>query len=505
MMAEPTSNETGKKATYNDFISQAELVVDKKEGLQKKILNLDGYSEYSRQDIIDHVALMKADVDYMFSEDEKYSLEETIRQMQSHSDAISTLESFANKARIEGSGQMMSSEIRAFKAWSNKFVELWGKFLESKNLGLQTSESKGEIDGLYRAYNIKQWFSNSYGVLVSPQMEVFCRWLYCRAKANWDNVIIVEGIQGTGKSSFIYGAFTTLAEMLGQKLDLQSYDKLLFKEDREYCMKLIKKAPGTAQFWYDEAGNQFNKGAFYVKDQRDLVNDVNLNRDSRFTSWLAWGDAKLLDSDLRNFRALGVVSIKERGAAVFRQFNMNPSAAKGMTENPKIKSKVITSQAEAHQILEHDLLTRLVIPFYDPSVNKNDKNFKAYLERKAGAKRLEVSIFDSKSNKRADDFYRDFLVSLDPSFLAPGSIINNELLSRYAQSLGQYMSMSALATRLARATGTTTNKVLMRDNPADLSSGKITLDRILIGYIERLKAQSQGSKDASAEGINEVK
>ena len=60
-------------------------------------------------------------------------------------------------------------------------------------------------------------------------------------------------------------------------------------------------------------------------------------------------------------------------------------------------------------------LTRMIIPYYDPSYgiqtieNLTDKNWRGYRVRKQGAKAVENSIFSPKASIIADDRYREFL------------------------------------------------------------------------------------------------
>ena len=495
MTEQQAQKETIKKSSYVDFMGESESVRAMREGLEQKIAVLDYYDAAKRDEIIIHAKLMVSRLSYLFTESEIMELKDVIEDMTMSSRNLSAVMHYAQSSSVNNIDECKRRLVAEFDDAILLFLASWNKFAEVHHAsGLQTTSAQGEIDALYRSYNIPQFFSNGHGVLISPQMEVFCRWLYCRAKNNWDNVIICDGKPGVGKSSFTYAAVTTLADMFGTRIDLQTYEALIFKESRDYCKKLIKNCDRFTQMWYDEAGNQLNKRSYWVEEQSDLINDLALSRFSGFTVWLLWGDFKLMDSDMRNYRATALVSIKERGMAIIRQFNENPHANRGDTANSKMKHKNISSTSEAHMLLEQDFFTRLIVPFYDPSRNKEDKNWEAYYDRKSGAKHQESTLFSKAGKKGADENYKDFLIALDKDFIVEGNKINSAQMDRYATSINQYMTISALATRIAKATGTTTNKIMVRDI-TDANNGTIELDRVMCSYILRLKAEAAGIKD----------
>lgn len=506
MVEQQIVKERPKRSSYSDFIGEAEQLPRMKEGYELKLLGAGSFeSESLRMEIINQARIMKSELDYINTEEEGALLSEITQEMEARDKAILKLGGYADSTGLDTS-QFTSAETRIFKDYAYQFLSQWNRCREAHNLALQTTMDKGEIESIYRTDSTPQWFKNAYGVPISPQMEVFCRYLYVRSHTNWHNVVVVDGKFGVGKSSFVYAAFTTLEQMNGRlNTDLRTYQGLFFKEKRSHCKAVLKRLPSTAQPWYDEAGNQFGKSTHWQEDQIDLINEHALQRDSFFTNWLVWGDKNLIDSDVRNYVATSLISIKERGSAIMRQFNENPNASsRADMTNKKKKDKIVKTSNDAAMILENDALTRMIIPYYDPAygiqntVQLTDKNWKAYKERKQGAKATEASIFTPKSGQRADDFYREFLVGIDKEYVSVGNRINTEMLARYAQLVHQYLSMNQVASRISRACGTTVNKIFVRDN-VNPNNGYIVMDSVIVAYLQRLRAEDEGAKGYTKE------
>ena len=79
-------------------------------------------------------------------------------------------------------------------------------------------------------------------------------------------------------------------------------------------------------------------------------------------------------------------------------------------------------------------------------------------------------------------------------------------MGRFAAGISKYMSVKALAFRLAKWCGTTTNRIFINDDIANANNGYIVLDSIIVSYIQRIKAEQEGIKEQLADvktgGIN---
>lgn len=491
------SKELVKRSSYSDFIGEAERIPRLREGLEAKLMSLDMDKYGDRVNIIKQARIMYSDLHFLFTQDERFEFEAILERIEMHHRSLTSIET-VDIIRGDAKDEAIKREQEMFTLYIEEFLAKWNDALVRHNLALQIKTERGEIEELYRAYNIYPSFYNQAGVRISPQMETLCRFLYVRAKNNWDNVIIVDGDPGVGKSSFVYAAATTLAHMFNSDMNLRMYRGLIFKESREYCQNLIKEVPQYYQLWFDEAGNQFSKRSFWVTEQSDLINDVALSRFRGFTLWLLWGDRNLLDSDLKNYRATLSVTIKERGEAIVRQFNENPHSTGTQAANPKQKNKVITTPHEAQKLLEQDFLTRLIVPYFDPVENTRDENWKAYLDRKDMSQKTKHSLFTRKAEKM-EDFIRDFLISIDKNYLAVGNKINTDMTKRYSRSTGKEVTVRKVAGFVAAGIGTGLNRIFINDDYTDVQAGYITLTDSIIGFIERLKAEQDGIKKQNEE------
>ena len=226
------------------------------------------------------------------------------------------------------------------------FVKVYSAAQHNARLGLQTTKELTEIDKLFTILDTSKVFKNSFGIPISPEMLTFALALVLRSKQQWDNVVMIDAMPGTGKTTFDYALTTTMIDLYNiffkQKVDFDVDKHVIVSETREYCNNLISNLQNNSILMFIEAGNQFSSKKYYDDDQLELVNTVERIRFHGLTLVLEWNTIEGLDKTIRDRRATAVVSLEERGKAIVRGFNRNP-AQRGLTKNPRTKNNVVIS------------------------------------------------------------------------------------------------------------------------------------------------------------------
>lgn len=475
-----------KKSTYSQFQFEAERLIKMKESYEFRIVSSDFTEVGVRNEMIGYSKIMMSELHPLLTDEEVVDLGRKIATLEMQSEAMSTLDVMPDTTYDMGA--VIAAKAREFQNKCNEFLVMYNKSLQIHRLGIQVVKEKSETEKLYNTLEITPVFKNGFGIPISPEMEILCRALSVRAMQKMDNVVIIEGKPGRGKSTFAFALATTIADMLKSAFDV-NYN-FIFNETKEYCEEMIRKAPQFTPIVFDESGNQLNSKTFWDDAQVNFVNAINLIRFHGLSLIFCWADIHNIDKTVRDSRATLVVTINKRGRAIIRTFNENPHN-RGLTSNSKWKHSVATNADQANKMLEFDRLKLLTVPFYEiPS-----SIWEPYEHRKETSNK--ITNLKNRDVTNADMLYREFLVKLVPNAVR----IESWQLVKFAEEHNYYLSFKKLAQTIAKATGRQLNKVMVGTNPGDPTEGYIEIDPYINGYIERIRSQVRGAEEAPpAEG-----
>ena len=483
MSEERTSDVKGapaksRQSTFSHFMLEAEGIVNAKEIFKQKLEYLDFSSSLARLELINKAKSMQNDeVHMLFKEEDNKSDIDSIRTLeQLHSDILLL------ERQVLVNSTILNQRIAMFRDCGYRFLKSYSTAQHNAKLGLQTVKEKSEFDRFFSILDVPKTFKNSYGVTISPEMLVLALGLVMRTMRAWDNVLTIDAMPGTGKTTFDFALTTTMLDIYKTfyQIDVPfSIEQNVFvAESREYCNKVISHAPKFSIFMFIEAGNQFNSKGTWEDDQQELVNTVERIRFHGLTMPLEWNTIEGLDKTMRDRRATLVVSMEERGKAIVRGFNRNPGK-RGLTQNPRTKNAVAMTAMDASAILDADALKVLEVACYALPKDWQDK----LDERKEqGTKYISAK-------KTAEKFYGEFLASLPENVVR----ITSEELAKYSIDKHYVLSIRKLSDMIAKSTGKPRNKVFINTSIADYNEGYIEVDEIIRSYVAHMKAQWSGA------------
>jgi hypothetical protein len=479
-----------RKSTYSDFMGEAQGLIQLKRGYEDTLLgNLEDAGV--RERIIRYATILVSELGNLPSEDERQKYNQMITDMKKWGDSIFNKEAARDVMQSLEFERSISREIRTFRDMSQQFLQDWNIVKEMHNAGIQSVRQKSDLERLYDNLEIKnRSFKNSYGVTISPEMELFARGCYMRAMNGYNNVIMVIAPLGRGKTTFVESFQTTLAPMFGLSFDV-NYNFFL-KETREYCERALRMAEPYTPFSFDEAGNQFNARLFWNQGQNDLLNAMALLRWQGYTVTLCWKSIKELDKNLLEGQGIALVYISEKGMAQVKMFNKNPHG-ETFAVDKKLKKKVIYESGELGDIMNNEKNTIMRIPFYP--IPK--ELWEIYLAKKTGTK-LTMSDLSGQGGG-AQDLYLFFLTQIPVG----ATVITNKALHDFGVKHFRPLSLRALGKQIAKATGRRLLDFYQGD-PLDPEKDVIRIDDYLNEYINRLKASKAGAAEYKKEGGEEA-
>ena len=474
-----------KKSTYSDFMGEAQGLIQLKRGFEDTLLG-DLEEQAMRERIARYAMILITELGSLPTDSERAELNNIVTKLKALDESISKKEGVRSLINTADFNRVLATEIRTFRDTAQEFLLKWNLIKEAHNAGLQSVKTKNDIEKLYDNLEIKgRSFLNAFGVPISPEMEMFARACYCRAKDGWNNVILVIAPLGRGKSTFVTAFESTLASMFGLGFDV-NYNFFL-KETREYCEKTLRNAVPFTPFNFDEAGNQFNARLFWNQGQNDLLNAMALLRWQGFTVTLCWKSIKELDKNLLEGQGIALVYISEKGRAQVKMFNKNPHSDTFAVDK-KLKKKVVYDPSELGDLMANDKNTILEIPFY--SIPK--EIWEPYLNKKTGTK-LQMSDLAGRG-EGAVDLYLKFLMGLP----VDATVITYKALNDFGIKNFRPLSLRALGKQLAKATGRRLLDFYVGDS-LDQAKDYIKVDEYLNEYIKRLRSARQGAAEYQKE------
>lgn len=468
-----------KKSTYSHFMLETQNIIFGKEEFKAMVKQSNLNNLFDREQIIRHAkGMAKDEVFILFSSADNNRIANSIQTMEQLNDDIKMLMNNPNTQQI-----LIDQRVRLFENAAYNFVAAYSSAQHNSKLGLQTVKEYGEIEKLFTVLNVKgTTFKNSFGVTISPEMLLFALGLVQRTIQKWDNVIIVDAMPGTGKTTFDYALTTTMIDIYrifyNVPVDFNVNKHVLVNESRDFCNDLISNLARFSILMFIEAGNQFSSKKFYDDEQYELVNTVERIRFHGLTMLLEWNTQEGLDKTIRDRRATCTVSIEKRDKAYVRGYNLNPHA-RGITKNPRTKDKVAISAEAANQILEVDALTAIAIPYFPLP----DDIMKQLDQRKETGKKLNTR------EKRNTELYEEYLITLPDNLVR----ITSEDFYKYAIKKHHALSIQKLAILISDNIGLGKTKRLYHNTSMiDVNEGYIEINDFARSYIAQLKAQYIG-------------
>ena len=387
--------------------------------------------------------------------------------------------------------RMLEGRYEEFKANLHRFDLAIGEALYRHNAdGLSTKKKDELVNRLYLTVKTKPVFFNKSGIPISPEMEMFCRALYCRAKNGYDNILPIKGPRGVGKTSFSIALGTTYTEMTGLGFDWNR--NMVINEDKSYVEALLASLQPLDFLQMDEAGNQLNRKLWYQADQIGFINYLTRLRVHGLTIPVIWPDSEDLDQTISKKYAIASVEINERGNAVVKAFNQNTHAKRDYIPNAA-KNKVALTGEEADDITtQFDLLKIMEIPYYKIPDKIWNKNYEP-------RKELSLKVSSIKGVKKeaglANQFYIKFFLNLP----LDKTMITTLDVEKFGMAEGYQLSIRRCAIIIGKATGRGSNQILKVASDAPMIDadkyGVIEMDAYTWKYIENLRAMQKGAKE----------
>jgi hypothetical protein len=483
------TNTDQKSSTYSHFMLESENIVLDKVDFKEMLKATDFQDAYAREQVIKQAKGMFNDEVYLlFSELDNTAIRQAIHDMERLDSDMRLLASSAATAQ-----NIYDQRAKMFENSCYYFVKVYSAAQHHAKLGLQTTKGLTDIDKLFTVLDTGKTFKNSFGIPISPEMLVFALGLVLRSKQHWDNVIMIDAMPGTGKTTFDYALTTTMIDVYSiffkQHVDFDVEQHVIVSETREYCNNLISNLKNNSILMFIEAGNQFSSKKYYDDDQLELVNTVERIRFHGLTLVLEWNTIEGLDKTIRDRRATAVVSLEERGKAIVRGFNRNP-AQRGLTKNPRTKNDVVISAEGATKVLEADALKAMVIPYYPLPKEAQDK-----LDAR---KELGKKLISRK--KQNEQYYQEYLCTLPSNAIR----ITSEHFYKWAIAKHRSLGVRKLAVHLAEAIGLgKTERLFINTDIGDANVGYIDLNEFMKSYIEQLRAQQSGATQYEKEQKND--
>lgn len=177
--------------------------------------------------------------------------------------------------------------------------------------------------GVVKDMQIMRWNSGKIFIryLLEDMTGLLARDMVKNVKADYDNLCVVVGAEGSGKSNCTYHiaqAYNKLA--FGKDFDVTS--QYVYSTD-DFQEKLRSGDDRHAVFWMDEATNMANNRAWNTNDSKNFIQLLEVCRSRGWTLFLCIPSLERLDLYIREFRVRYLITcqpmefknggVKERG------------------------------------------------------------------------------------------------------------------------------------------------------------------------------------------------
>lgn len=156
-------------------------------------------------------------------------------------------------------------------------------------------------NGTIKDYEICKWPSGKIYIryLLEDMLKLLAEDMHKNVRNGYDNLVVIEGPEGSGKSNFAYNLLNTYCNLNGSEFDLQSqyvYNTNAFKE-------ILKKGEDAKNaFWMDEATNMANNRDWNTNDSKSLIMLLETMRSRGWLCCLCIPTHERLDVYIREHR-----------------------------------------------------------------------------------------------------------------------------------------------------------------------------------------------------------
>lgn len=279
----------------------------------------------------------------------------------------------SNRAYILDSDdpEQFNADLPEYVFSAHEFLSYLNTVLQNHNLGFKINESTDELGLLSSILGIKPYWVNTHGLAISYKTDMLARFLVARMADNWDNVILITGKRGIGKSTYAYALATTISDYAERLYEGQRFTvtkNIIFNESKEDVFGKIKTDwKPFKPFIFDEAINQTNARSWWLRDQQQLMELLTQVRYKRTTSIFLAPDIGNFDVVLRNQIAHLIVRVSERGKATL----FAPAIVEGTVKDKP--AMPIVEQQKYTQYLEKKALNRILSDTFYPIPVHNEE------------------------------------------------------------------------------------------------------------------------------------
>lgn len=340
------------------------------------------------------------------------------------------------------------ADIMNFGDRAHEFLNIFNQVMQAHNLGFKIAESTDELGMLANILSIKPYWVNSYGVAISYKMDMLARFLVQRMADNWDNVILITGKRGIGKSTFAYALCTTISEYATRLYETPRFTvtkNIVFNDKKEDVFNKIKSdwKPFTP-FMFDEAINQANARSWWLRDQQQLMELLTQVRYKRTTSVFLAPDVSNFDVVLRNQIAHLIIRVSDRGKAVVFAPPIIQGSVKDVPKMPIVQAQKFTD------FLEKTALNRVMSASFYP-IPSNNEEWTLYQKMRDTSVTTKDFINQGTTNmkERKEMMWRECLVTFPDDKIT----INQQFIKDFGVAHAFDIEVKDLARYIARSTG----------------------------------------------------
>lgn len=473
------------RATFTPFLSETARLQELKNIYIDELHDFDLSSQEYRERVIKTARSLAAEIIGRIGDQEQWNRLNAI------------LESMKNQNMMLSMYHRDMMLVEAFRDEAYNFQNAVNMIMQANNLGLKLTSGMSELTNLARYMGADTFHLNKQGIPIDYNLDTLTWYWNDRVNKELDNFWAFEGKEGYGKTTLAMEAASTYLEHQGREFTLNG--SMFFNESKERVYNTLRKDGRKGDIYiFDEAVNQANKKQWWKTDQVELMNLFTLMRYRGVTVIFCIPSAMELDVVLRNHRLHGIVSIPDRGIAVVKVPNLNPSAPTYQMEGYAKQEVVQSPDALAGFMSAFDKNRVLDFPFVP--IPKDLPLWKQYMALK------ETSVTSRKMNK---DFIRrskpkapireqiiiGLLLSLDPKV----ATVNMKQVDEYSVKIGYKITLDAIARYIARRTGISPSEMIKIPNAS--KSKDINADAFIdltephiVVFINNLRSQERDKK-----------
>lgn len=220
--------------------------------------------------------------------------------------------------------------------------------------------------------------------------------------ANYDNLVVITGCEGSGKSNMAYALAAEYSRQCGQEFDISSQYVYSTEDFRD---KLRSGDDFRGIFWMDEGSNMANNRDWNTTDNKSLIQLLEMCRSRGWTLILCIPSVDRLDLYIREYRLRYLIECKpmkfeKYGPRERGYFELKKKASYGKMEvvGYGMFSPMPAEQKEIYEALKLDSQNKKIKEVVDPE--RPGAKYKAKYEE--SCKRMDsvmCSLYESGHDK----------------------------------------------------------------------------------------------------------